>query len=79
MLGMLCLEMLTPVVCVAIAIMAPIDLPNLRNGSGIELGITVVSLFAYALLGPGAYSIDAKLFGRRVLLSSDDSRSPKDE
>lgn len=28
------------------------------------------------LLGPGAYSVDARLFGRRVLVARDDERSP---
>lgn len=79
LLGMLCLGILTPVVCVAAVIVALLDLPFIRDVSPVELGITLLSTFAYGFLGPGAYSIDAKLFGRRVLMSTDSPRSGRNK
>jgi hypothetical protein len=40
----------------------------------VELGVVLLSASAYAFLGPGAYSIDGRLFGRRMLVSTDSSR-----
>jgi hypothetical protein len=37
----------------------------------------VVLLTVIALLGPGAFSIDARMFGRREILIPNPSRSPK--
>jgi hypothetical protein len=37
----------------------------------------VVDATAIALLGPGAFSLDARLFGRREILIPPDPRSPK--
>jgi hypothetical protein len=41
-----------------------------QSGIGGVVGVTIVSLdmLALALLGPGAYSVDAYRFGRRVLV-----------
>ena len=39
----------------------------LAAGGGFSLAAQVCSCAALALLGPGAYSIDAKRFGRRVV------------
>ena len=43
---------------------------------GLHVGLTVpaVNSLALSLLGPGAYSVDARLFGRRVIVLSDDDR-----
>ncbi|HEY6893541.1 MAG TPA: hypothetical protein VI258_05210 [Rhodanobacteraceae bacterium] len=39
--------------------------------------LTVINAVALALLGPGAYSLDARLFGRRLLvLPGDDADFP---
>jgi len=45
--------------------------------NGIEIGIVLLSTASYACLGPGAYSIDARLFGRRILVSTDSSELGK--
>jgi uncharacterized membrane protein YphA (DoxX/SURF4 family) len=34
------------------------------------LGVSLVNTLALALLGPGAYSLDARRFGRRLLLTN---------
>jgi uncharacterized membrane protein YphA (DoxX/SURF4 family) len=39
--------------------------------------MTVANAVAIALLGPGAFSIDARLFGPREIIISRDSRTPR--
>ena len=74
LLGMLCVGLLTPVVCALVSVTVLLDLPHLRDGNPVELGVVLLSASAYAFLGPGAYSIDGRLFGRRMLVSTDSSR-----
>ena len=78
LLGLLCAGLLTPIVCGVGAIAVLMDLPEIRSGNVMALAIVVLSTLAYAFLGPGAYSVDAKLFGRRVLISTD-SNPPSSE
>ena len=71
----LCLGLLTPALSVACGLFA---LVHLRTGlpASIDLPTLLLSVFAaasLALLGPGAYSIDARLFGRRVITVPRDS------
>jgi hypothetical protein len=61
----------TPIICGVAAVAVLIDLPAIRGGIGVSTVIVVLSTLAYAFLGPGAYSLDARLFGRRVLMSTD--------
>jgi hypothetical protein len=75
LLGMLCLGLLTPVVCGVAAAAVLLDWSHLRTGSSVQLSIVVLATLAYAFLGPGAYSVDARLFGRRILVSTDSSQS----
>ena len=49
------------------------DLSQVRDMNAIEIGIVLLSTASYACIGPGAYSIDARLFGRRMLVSTDPS------
>ncbi len=68
----LCLGAFTPVTCVLILVAHvwaltrassfPVDIV-------IHLGVTVSLL----VLGPGAYSVDARLFGRRLIFPGDES------
>jgi len=68
----LCLGVFTPVVsvlscCVEIAALADLK----------ELGVThliasILITASLAMLGPGAYSVDARMFGRRLVVSSSD-------
>jgi hypothetical protein len=71
LLTLLCIGLFTPIVCGVAVSAVFLDLPQLQSGNMTQLIIVVAAGVAYAFLGPGAYSIDAKLFGRRKLLSSD--------
>lgn len=64
----LLLGLLTPLICI---VACAIELAGLlwygdARGSGDFLSILVAA--ALALLGPGAYSLDARLFGRRLVV-----------
>ena len=69
LISMLGVGLLTPAVCVLAVIVVLLDLPYIRDFSWVELGIILLSTSSFAFLGPGAYSIDARLFGRRMLVS----------
>jgi hypothetical protein len=77
LMGLLLLGLLTPVVCGVAVLVVFFDLSQVRNLNAIEIGIVFLSTASYACLGPGAYSIDAWLFGRRMLVSTDSSERRK--
>ncbi len=63
---------LTPFSC---AVGALVEASVLLHGHGADLYCVVFALLvtvALGLLGPGAFSVDAKLFGRRRIISNDD-------
>ena len=66
--GCLLLGFVTPVVAVLTGLVSV--------AVAFNLDIVVLST-AIALLGPGAFSIDARMFGRREILIPNASRSPK--
>ena len=70
----LCLGILTPVLSVLIAALELVEL--FISGGSVWLAplLPIVNVATLALLGPGAYSIDAWLFGRRVLISPPENR-----
>jgi len=47
--------------------------PNKHNSMLTDLNLTVMSL-ALVLLGPGAFSLDARLFGRREIIIPESRR-----
>ena len=57
----------TPVVSAIAALAAVADMVAGPHARGVgATGVLVLDAAALGLLGPGAYSIDARLFGRRV-------------
>ena len=63
---------LTPVACTVGAL---VETSSLMHRAGTDTRYVVFALLAIAalgLLGPGAFSIDARLFGRRLIISNAD-------
>lgn len=67
--GLLLLGLLTPL---AAGAAAAGHLPWLATPHGAVAAIGIACALALLLLGPGAYALDARLFGRRRLLLPDD-------
>ena len=64
----LCIGFLTPILSVLCCLF---EVGSLLIGGGTGIPVILVSTMnaaALALLGPGAYSLDARLFGRRALV-----------
>jgi hypothetical protein len=71
----LCAGFLTPLSSTASAVLALVDVARFGSVAAPVALVTAVNAIALGLLGPGAYSLDARLFGRRVLvLPAKDSR-----
>jgi hypothetical protein len=65
--ALLCLGFLTPVAALLTIPVYLIDTANLRITPGSVL-IPICQAIALSLLGPGSYSVDARLYGRRVFV-----------
>ena len=63
----LCLGVLTPLLAVVCCLFSFHDFMVMGGAISLEAGIQLLSAGALALLGPGAHSVDAWLFGRRVV------------
>ena len=77
LLSLLCIGFLTPAVCVIAAIFVLSNLLTLHVIQSAEPAIIVLSTLSLAVLGPGAFSVDGRLFGRRVVVSSAASSTDK--
>src|SRR5262249_25275328 len=63
----LCLGFLTPY-CAALSCLLEITLlVTSANSNHLHLGMSALTASAEAVLGPGAYSLDARLFGRQLI------------
>lgn len=63
----LCLGLLTPVCACLCSFMEFYVLVATRGDDTFHLIISILTGVALAVLGPGTYSIDARIFGRRLL------------
>lgn len=75
----LCLGLLTPFFSL---IACAVAVANIVSGPHPDCLASVVPLLdalALALMGPGAYSLDAQRFGRREIISSHRMKSPSSE
>jgi len=71
LLILICIGLFTPFVCVVAVAAVFSDLAQHQFGNMTQFMIVTAAALAYAFLGPGAYSLDARLFGRRKLISTD--------
>jgi hypothetical protein len=67
LLSLLCLGLFTPAVCLIATIVVGLHLPHVADLHTLKSALIMPITLAVAVLGPGAFSIDAKLFGRRLL------------
>jgi len=65
--ALLILGVLTQSVAIGCLALLAWEMLFLGGTLGVVGGIQGLDVLALALLGPGAYSIDARLFGRRVI------------
>lgn len=65
----LCAGFLTPLVAM-LTIAIQLFGFNSSNANVVWLGASVLNTLSLALIGPGAYSLDAQRFGRRLLMSN---------
>ncbi|MCY1080472.1 hypothetical protein [Archangium lansingense] len=63
----LCLGVLTPLLAIVSCLFSFYDFMVMGGATLPEAGIKLLAAGALALLGPGAHSLDARLFGRRVV------------
>lgn len=70
----LALGLFTPIACVLVGVAVMVDVLGDPHARVFQSILILLSALSYAFLGPGAYSIDAALFGRRKLMSSDSTR-----
>ena len=64
---LLCIGVLTPIVSTLACLFELASFFLFAHTDGRYIVLTSVNAAAIALLGPGAYSLDARLFGRRVI------------
>jgi len=63
----LCLGLLTPYCAAVSCVLEVALLISTRDPSRFQLGMAALTAAAAVGLGPGAYSVDSRLFGRKVI------------
>jgi len=66
-----CLGVYTPISCCASAVLQIFLLVSIHPPNPLHFVFTLGVTAALFLLGPGAFSVDSRLFGRRLILHSD--------
>ena len=67
---LLCAGLFTPVVCAISVVIQLATVANPSTWSIANASLNVVLSICLLLLGPGAYSLDARRYGRRIILQS---------
>jgi len=77
--------LLTPIAATLVAIAAAVSAARAGgaimvtyDGLALAHGLVMIDAISLVLLGPGAFSIDARLFGRREILIRESYRAPPD-
>ncbi|PTL81357.1 hypothetical protein [Vitiosangium sp. GDMCC 1.1324] len=73
----ICLGALTPALAAMCCLLNVYDFIVMGGTTLPELGIRILTAGALMLLGPGAHSLDARLFGRRVVTLSPRRRNER--
>jgi hypothetical protein len=68
----ICLGLFTPVSSIACCLIEVAMLLDMKDLVFIPLISAILVAASLGLLGPGAYSLDARMFGRRLVVSSSD-------
>jgi len=74
--ALICLGLFTPASCALCSVIELISLYRLNRSDVLHVIVASVVATALGLLGPGAFSIDARLFGRRIIIPSPEQRPP---
>lgn len=82
--GLLLIGIMTPIACLLLGIISigvglswvPVPTQNLLDNR-LSLVFVIIVAVAIILLGPGALSLDARLFGRREIIIPHASRTPR--
>lgn len=69
--GTFCLGVFTPVICGISAVLQIFVLLHAHNPNALHFAFSFCVTAALFLLGPGAFSLDSRLFGRRLIVHSD--------
>ena len=71
------LGLFTPIFCVLVSVVAMVGVMHDPGGRLFEATLLLTASLSYALIGPGAYSVDGVIFGRRKLISSGARRNSR--
>src|SRR5215470_6826227 len=76
--GLLIIGFLTPYLCIVASVLVILNLVLTSHEHPYGSALAIVNAAAVGLLGPGAYSLDSRLFGRRVTVvrPRNDKRDP---
>ena len=74
LLGMLVIGMFTPVICGLASVGVLFEVAQSPHPDIAKIAVVVLSTLSLACIGPGAFSVDARIFGRRVLISTRDGQ-----
>jgi hypothetical protein len=66
---------LTPIMCAVCCCIEIAAMYGLRGADALSLLCSIVDTAALGFLGPGGYSLDARMFGRRRVILSTNDRS----